>query len=320
MSATEKMKDLIERKTGLSLADSLNVAMFLLTIWSLIVAILGVGIAIWSYESADRGARDTLDAMRRQQAALDDASASLRNEAVTLKAANAALSNLLEQSKAQLAASRGQLASSTSLVHEMNRGLKMSKEQLDLLNKDFEHRKELENRHPDLEGQVSCSMSNAPPQGSYVPLFAGQDRTLPILHLERKFRSDEGHWVYTCRVLLINKGTVPVDDGFMHISWNQEQKDEAAFQIDSIGARIPNYDTYDEPFRDDTPWHLGGLILLEKARLYTVETYGRPNSYRFQIRVPDDVYAFKLNYHLVGSNYARHDGSVLVDLDPLPVE
>src|SRR3974390_2954563 len=111
MSATEKMKDLSERKTGLSLADSLNVAMFLLTIWSLIVAILGVGIAIWSYESADRGARDTLDAMRRQQAALDDASASLRNEAVTLKAANAALSNLLEQSKAQLAASRGQLAS-----------------------------------------------------------------------------------------------------------------------------------------------------------------------------------------------------------------
>lgn len=316
MTSPRRIKDGIENATGLSLGDALNVAMFLLTVSSLLAAVISLAIAKWTYEDAKEGGREQLEAMRAQQGVLKDSATALKDEAANLVAANQVLHNLLEQSKDQLAASKAQLVSSRRLVDEMNQGVQTSTKQLELAKQELEHRQELESRHPVLQGEILCWHDF--PDSVYsvsLPLRGPGDAppsANPVLRVLRGLGNTEDNLrLYACEVHLTNKGSAPVEDGFMHFSWAFALPGGNPDSSGGIRARIPDDTDLDG---SNAPWHQSGLVLFDKAKLYTTEFYGRSNYYRFQLGVPDKVKQFELSYHIVGSNFPRAEGTIVVRL------
>jgi hypothetical protein len=135
---TRSFKGRIEDTAGLPLGDVLNLALFTLTIVSLVLAATGVGVAWVTYKDAQISGQ-------KQEAALNSAAQSLATARTTLEASQQRLTQMNESVQQNIAVAKEQ-------QKQLSASVALSKAQLSTLQKQVE----IASRVPEIAVDVMC--------------------------------------------------------------------------------------------------------------------------------------------------------------------
>jgi hypothetical protein len=287
------LKQVIESTIGLSLGDSVNVAIFVLTIISLAVAFGGVWVAWATLADARKAGESQSKAMSAQITALQSASASL--------------TTLLDQFDRQRKLGEKQ----TEILESVQQSTRQSLSELKAENT---REKALLQRHPEAEITLQCRETN---NGAVYKVAI--DAVFPNLDTKGAGRPPElmlplpaqKESTMDCYTTLSNRGSLSMEN--VDFSWDVTRTDRNGDQVEFIKAIKPI------GVREE---RVNTLQLLKHGTVYPLAIRVYPEEFMFDVTLPhresESETLFDFGYTLRGSNlrYTRDDLLVHVKWGP----
>ncbi len=207
---SRSFKSRIETASGLSLTDLLNVALFTLTIASLLLAASGVAVAWITYKDAQVSGE-------KQEAALNSAAQSLATARQSLESTEKRLAEMDDALKQNITIAKDE-------QKNLSASVALSKVQLSTLQKQVE----IASRAPDVVLFVFCSArSFKNPLADTVPFLIENGVALPVdpVTLREKRGPSEGKLhidqddLVTCACALKNRGKMPLTNAYIRAAF-----------------------------------------------------------------------------------------------------
>ena len=280
---SKALKSVIEQRSGLALGDAVNVALFVLTVVSLFLAVLGVVIAILTLRDARKSGDAQLELLKQSRQSLASAETSLSKQ-------NGILSSNLALNEVE----QGTLTQSLSLATQ----------QLGILSSQNAREAEFAARRPRASLRVSC--------GSQSDRFESRqiDEKLDMKHGYQEnvsVRLNEER-IMRCDFDLENNGTAVLSEGFVEFTLEKFDNDNSGSA--ALSYRIANSNS--EFLTVETRL----IPLFQHVQVFPAsDGLRRREGTWLEVKVPAGVGRVRLLWRYGGSNQPSWGGQFVVTLN-----
>jgi|HubBroStandDraft_1064217.scaffolds.fasta_scaffold20146_1 hypothetical protein len=258
MPTFSRLKDLVEKRTGLALGDALNLSLFVLTLVSLVFAAAGLAIAIIAYVDAEKSGKAQETQLEKSANSLTSATSTLDASKIELRAINESLDKSIGIAKRQ--------------QENLDASLKLSSAQLDALHT----QNEIASRAPRVMVAVSCAPNVFEAIDNEKPAFLRPieaSKHIPSIAVRLKDDSE-----LVCLIQLVNQGKAKLTRAYLKAEAEAEvdANDDWAFsgqQGHPQYAVFPNADEAEVVKRDWRDQTYSKIELLKEVTVFpTINT------------------------------------------------
>jgi hypothetical protein len=303
-------KRYVEHNVGISLGDAVNLALFALTITSLLIALAGVGIAWITYVEASKSGKN-------QERDLKSAADSLFTAKTSLDASNTQLTALNNQLATSILIQKSQQANLETAVSLSNRqlqqlqqqqknvqsGLEISASQLAQLKKQTE----IASRRPDGTMVVYCDPAELPGDTDHR-LNAGVGIPRKVNGPETGTLWTDSHDEVMCYVLFSNYGTANLTDATARLKIRVlEPKGPFSIRYSLQDVdEVPKQASVSSEVTDQSP-------TIDLVRGFTINPTGSLfHSLQLEMWIPKEVQIMTLTWEFGGNEQSLQDDESVV--------
>jgi hypothetical protein len=290
------LKNRIESTLRLPLGDALNLALFLLSVFSLVLAGAGVWIAEKTLRDARQSGEQQNQALQQQTAALRETVEAAKSQQTTLESSR----DSLLRAKDSLATLQTEILSQQKLLEQE---VGTSREELETIRELNERAKEEASRRPRVKVALQCwgmewtDIKTAEAGGS------SPDRPEAYMRGRDQLGRDVQDGEKWCAVFVDNIGNADLID--------------PSFQWSSTAQDVPNHDTavrIQLPGQPVPPTSVLSVDIADGKKIYPHAVMKSAKIYEMYLLFPEEVKTFTLSFHLVGENLPDTVGWITIHI------